>query len=111
VTSGVLWLATTVALTAAISGIAWANSAKARARQPGQGARLYRAIFLFVAPWTIGIAAISVFARVLDLSFLAEFLVIVGGFSAVFVTLELLFKPIRTLHDAYTSARPQEGVQ
>jgi hypothetical protein len=101
VTSGLLWLGLVTVFTALVAGIAWVNSPKARARRPGQGAQLFITIFLSVAPWTIGIAAIKPLFDAVPHSGWVEFVIVALLLGGPLMMIEILFQPTRKLHAAY----------
>ncbi|HRD46237.1 MAG TPA: hypothetical protein PLF78_07130 [Caulobacter sp.] len=102
-TSSILWLAAVAVFTAVISGIAWANSPKARARRPEHCGQLFGAIFLSIAPWTVGIAAINPMFDLVSQSGWVEFVIVAAVIGGPMLLIEVLFQPTRKLQAAYAT--------
>jgi hypothetical protein len=111
VTSALLWLAMVTVVWAGVSGIAWANSRKARARLH-DGAKLYWAIFLSGGWFVFLQPAMNLSHAIIDEG--REWTWLGTGIGAVavltiFLVFELAFKPTRTLAAAYAQASSHSG--
>lgn len=110
-TSALLWLAMVTVLWAGLSGIAWANSRKARARLNAD-AKLYWAIFLSGGWFVFLQPAMNLSHAIIDDGRGSTWFGTGVGAAAVLIislVFELALKPTRTLTAAYAPASSHSG--